>query len=392
MARHPELEAKLIDNPGDVDARLIYADFLQSKGDPRGELIVLQHRGKDAEADAYIAAHADELVGPLKLFERTWDHKPTRAFEWHLGFIRSALIGYESHTDRPDKEDGDELDDLDHKEARADRAVAALLTHPSAMLLESLTVRMNMLDDGMYFDPVLQALAEHGAPALRTLRLGEFQQAGPGGVQNDYDYENSWAGFGNGTAVWAKLPRLENLRLQMNFGGYSTQGITDEIGEFDLPKLAHLEVVTGGMSRFCLRSFASGKLPALRFIDLWIGSNNYGSDGSVEDLAPLLAGDNVPSLTHLGIINCEFTDDVVTALVHSKLLPRLRELSLAHGMMTDAGAAALVKHADAFQHLDLLDVSGNYVREQVANLRVCKRVIDKQRAWDDEYRYVALSE
>jgi uncharacterized protein (TIGR02996 family) len=390
MARHPELEAKLIDNPADAEARLVYADFLQSNGDPRGELIVLQHRGGDAAA--YITAHTAELLGPLGLFTRTWDHEPTNAFDWHLGFIKTALVGYESNTDRPDADDGDDLDDLESGATNADRAVAALLSHPSGMLLEQLTVRMNMLDDGMYFDPVLKAIAQHGAPALRTLRLGEFQQAGPGGVDNGYDYENSWAGFGNATGLWDKLPRLETLRIQMNLGGYSTQGITDEIGAFDVPKLKRLEVVTGGMNKGCLQSFVAGKLPALEYMDLWIGSNNYGSDSTIDDLAPLLAGDNVPAVTHLGIMNCEFTDEVVVALARSKILPRLRSVSLAHGMMTDDGAAAIADNKAAFAHLDTLDLTGNYIRD-VARVRgICKTVMTEQREWDEQYRYVALAE
>jgi uncharacterized protein (TIGR02996 family) len=384
MARHPELEAKLIDNPGDAEARLVYADFLQSNGDPRGELIVMQHRGNNA--DAYVEQHKDALLGPLARFQKTFDHESKSAFEWHLGFIQNALVGYESNSAGDLDEDADEC--------TADLVIAALLAHPSGMVLEKLTVTMNMLDDGMYFDPVLKAIAQHGAPALRTLRLGEFQQAGPGGVDNGYDYENSWAGFGDGTAIWAKLPRLENLRIQLNLGGYSTQGITDAIGTFDLPKLKRLEVISGGVNKSCVQSFASGNVPALEYMDLWTGSHNYGGDSTLDDLAPLLAGDNVPALTHLGIMNCEFADEVVVALARSKILPRLRSVSLAHGMMTDGGAEALAANKAAFAHLDTLDLTGNYLRPAgVALVRgICKNVMTEQRDWDDEYRYVALAE
>ena len=47
MGKREELEAKLIENPNDVELRMVYADLLQSTGDPRGELIVLSHRGDE---------------------------------------------------------------------------------------------------------------------------------------------------------------------------------------------------------------------------------------------------------------------------------------------------------------------------------------------------------
>ena len=375
--------ASLIENPGDVDARLVYADILQGQGDPRGELITLHHRGTPEAIAAYLEKHADTLLGPLARFQRTWSYRRTDAFTWHLGFIRRAVVAYDSNGDRP----------ADVKDVEADDAVAAILTHPSGALLEELVVQMNMLDDGMYFDPVLQAIATHGAPALRSLGLGEFRQAGPGSSDgNDYDYENSWAGFGDGKALWAKLPRLERLRIQLNLGGASLQDIPDEVGVFDLPNLQHLEVITGGMRGVNVRAFASGDLPRLETMELWTGNNNYGSDGNVDDLAALLAGERVPRLTRLGIMNCEFVEDVVGALVKSPLLPRLRQLSLAHGMMTDAGAQALATHADAFAHLDVLDLTGNYIQDVEPVRRICKSVLVEQRDWDDDYRYVALGE
>ena len=382
MGKREELEAKLIETPNDVDLRMVYADLLQSTGDPRGELIVLAQR--DANVDDYVAKHEDALLGPLARFKKTFDHDSQDAFTWHLGFIKAARIGYESYS-------AGDLDE-DAVECTADKVVAALLQHPSALLLEELTITMNMLDDGMYFRDVVKAIAQYGAPALRTLRLGEYQQAGPGGVDNGYDYENSWAGLGDASALWKAVPRLEHLRLQMNLGSASANG-EDKIGTFDLPRLKHLEVITGGMSAGCARSFASGKLPAAESIELWFGSNNYGGDATVKDLDPLLAGDGVPKLQTLGLKNAEFADDIVAALAPSKILSRIQALSLAHGMMTDAGTQTIAAHADAFKHLKQLELSNNYISaDGIAAVRgVCPIVSDEQRA-DEDYRYPALAE
>ena len=388
MGKREELEAKLIEHPGDVELRMVYADLLQSTGDPRGELIVLSHRGNQADVDAYLAKHEDALLGPLVRFKQTFDHDSQPAFTWHLGFIKSAKIGYESNSAGDIDEDADEC--------TADLVVAALLQHPSARLLEELTITMNMLDDGMYFDSVVKAIAQYGAPALRVLRLGEFQHAGPGGVDNGYDYEISWSSLGDASGVWKAVPRLERLRIQLGLGGTSANGDADRIGTFDLPRLEHLEVVTGGMNADCARSFAAARLPAAKSIDLWFGSNNYGGDATVKDLEPLFAGDGVPKLSHLGLMNAELADDIVAALAPSKLLPRLSELSLAHGMMTDAGAQTIATHADAFKHLAQLDLSNNYLTSAgLAAVRgVCQVLSEEQREYDagDDNRYVALAE
>lgn len=381
MAQRADLEAKMIENPGDVDLRMVYADLLQSAGDPRGELIVLQHRGNQADVDAYLAKHEDALLGPLVRFKKRFDAAESDAFEWHLGFIRKATIGYESYTAGDLDEDADEC--------TADRVVSALLQHPSALLLEELTVTLNMLEDGNYFDAVCKAIAELGAPALRSLRLGEYQQAGPGGVDTGYDYENSWSTLGDASGMWAKLPRLERLRLQMNLGGYHAP---DKVGTFDLPHLREVEVVSGGLSAENARAFASGDLPALESMELWFGDDNYGGNATPKDLEPLFAATNVPKLRHLGIMNAGFTDEAVAVLAPSPLLRQLQELTLEHGTLTAEGAQTIVAHADAFRHLKLLDVNNNCFSGGVPDdLRsVCPVVSSEQRGEDD--RYVPLSE
>ena len=383
MGKREELEAKLIENPHDAELRMVYADLLQSTGDPRGELIVLQAKGS-GDAGAYFKKHEDAFLGPLARFTKTFDHDSKDSFTWKDGFIKSAVIGYESNSA------GDV--DEDAEECTADRVVAALLQHPSALLLEELTITMNMLDDGMYFEDVCKAIAKYRAPALRSLRLGEFQHCGPGGVDNGYDYEISWAGLGDASELWQAVPRLESLRIQSGLGGSSASGGGDTIGTFDLARLRRLEVVTGGMGADCARSFARGKLPAIEYMDLWFGSDNYGGDAGVGDIEELLAGTNVPKLTHLGLMNSSFVEELLPVLARSRVLAQLSELSLAHGTLGDDGVEAITEHADAFRHLKALDVSNNYLSgDALAALRkVCPVVSNEQR--DDDDRYVALAE
>src|SRR5258707_9155656 len=97
MGRREELEAKLIENPKDREARVVYADFLQTAGDPRGELIMLQYKEPE-EVEAFFEAHEEALLGPLARYATTFDGSSDEAFVWNLGFIRSAKFGYDSNT------------------------------------------------------------------------------------------------------------------------------------------------------------------------------------------------------------------------------------------------------------------------------------------------------
>lgn len=53
MQSNPALESAILANPGlkeeNADAYMVYADWLQGQGEPRGELIALQAAGTGAE-------------------------------------------------------------------------------------------------------------------------------------------------------------------------------------------------------------------------------------------------------------------------------------------------------------------------------------------------------
>lgn len=387
MARNPDLEAKLIADPTNTDAYLVYADFLQSKGDPRGELITLHHAGKTKEAEELLEARADELYGPLKNYRKAFDGTADHAFTWRNGFIRSARLSFDSNS-------VDEVEVDDDVEISLETGLAELLRHPSGMLLEELVIPINMLDDGAYFEPLVKVIAEHGAPTLKSLRIGEFSCAGGPGGTGDYEYEISWTTLGDASGLWKAVPRLERLVLQVGLGSTSASGTTDHLGVIDLPKLRHLEVITGGMSQACLRSLAEATLPEVLYLDLWLGSSSYGSAGTIDDLAPLLDGAKVPKLEHLGLMNAELTDEICDRLGSAKILPRLREVSLKYGTMTDDGARALASNKAAFHHLMTLDVSENCLGSEGVGAveTLCKSVLTDEQKGGGEDRYVSLSE
>jgi uncharacterized protein (TIGR02996 family) len=91
-----ELLARIASNPEDDGAYLVYADFLTSKGDPHGELIVLQHQlehEQDDERraylgnalDAYQTKHRKKLFGELGGHQGIW-------WDFHCGFLRAVHV------------------------------------------------------------------------------------------------------------------------------------------------------------------------------------------------------------------------------------------------------------------------------------------------------------
>ncbi len=386
MAKDPSIEAKLIENPDDAAQALVYADFLQSKGDPRGTLISLQHAGKQAEADALLEQHADVFLGPLTTYKTTLDGLDTNGFEWRRGFIRKATLSFDAYA-------SEDADVPEGTQLSLETALAELLQHPSGALLEELVLPINMLEDGGYFSPLVSTLSKFGAPALRKLRIGMFSCSGGPGGEGDYEYEISWTGIGDAGGLWSALPRLERLVIQSGLGNSSVDNsVRDGLGTIRHDKLKHFQVITGGLSIECLQSIANADLPALEFLEVWTGSANYGAGGGVDDLAPLFAGTKFPKLKSLGLCNSEFSDDLAKALTKAPIVAQLETLSLRYGTLSDEGASALL----AIPNLKklTLDVRNNYLTEpMVEKLKAAGGTVlaDSQRGEAGD-RYVSLSE
>ncbi len=263
--RHPELEAALLREPYQAEAHLVYGDWLQARGDPRGELIALQHRLSERPEDTELARaerylleqHADVLLGELAR------HQAALALEWRLGFIRSARIcgpvalGRDAET-----------------RASGETILRALLAHPSALLLEALSIGILPSDEAEPLTSAVEALVEAGPrPALRSLFLGDF-------VYPD-ELELSWATLPSTERLYPLYPRLAELTLQ---AGHL------ELGRVELPALRSFEVRTGGLARASLEAILAARWPELERLVIWFGDPNYGAQSTLDDLRPLLAG------------------------------------------------------------------------------------------------------
>ncbi len=126
---------------------------------------------------------------------------------------------------------------------------------------------------------------------------------------------------------------------------------------------------------------------------VWFGASDAGAENSVYSVIPLLNRDNIPSVTHLGLANAEFTDDLCAMLPGARILPQLKSLDLSKGTLTDDGALTLLDRREVYGHLELLDLSENLITSDdlEEDLRtLCKKVrVSGQR--DEEFYDVGVA-
>ncbi|HEX4418575.1 MAG TPA: WGR domain-containing protein [Kofleriaceae bacterium] len=371
--RNPELEQAIMADPYDGSAYMVYADWLQGQGDPRGELISLQLAaeakpdGKLAKAAAaLIERHAAYFLGPLEEHVKLHDDSDADAFTWRFGFIHKAKL---SHNDTMDSEFAGSLDD----------ALKTLLKHPSGQFVTELAFGFNGDPNDGSLDDLASVLASHAPATLRKLHFGEFEYPD--------ETEMSWYHVGKLGAVWKAVPRLESLIVQ---------GGDFELGTIQLPALRHAELRTGGLSAASAKAIAKASWPQIESLEVWYGDSNYGGTAKLADVRALLDRTDLPRLTSLGIRNTAFTDELPGVLAASPLVKQLKKLDLSMGILTDDGARALAAHKAAFQHLDVLDVSESYLTKAgIAALKGVAKSVESGRQRDDrdpQYRHPSVGE
>jgi hypothetical protein len=146
--------------------------------------------------------------------------------------------------------------------------------------------------------------------------------------------EISWIVQGDYAPILATFLSLEALRIR---GGTGL-----EFSPCRHEKLKSLTIETGGLSGSTIGMLCGLDLPNLQYLELWLGSENYGGDSTLADLEPILSGRAFPKLRYLGLRNAEYTADIAHVLTHSPVLEQLVELDLSIGTLTDEGAAPLI--------------------------------------------------
>jgi len=145
-----------------------------------------------------------------------------------------------------------------------------------------------------------------------------------------------------------------------------------------------------------IRSICTSDFPNLEYLELWLGTDEYGANYSVADLQPILSGRLFPKLKYLGLRNCQLADEVAAVVVNSPLLQRIETLDLSLGVLTDEGARALLL-LPLNTTLKKLNLHYNYLSaDLVRQLKALPVTVDASKPTgmdtDDEWRFVAVGE
>src|SRR5450432_1620723 len=150
VARNEEFERRLVDHPDDRETWTVYADWLESQGDPRGELIALELRFRETKNDAKLGVLFSAVYARVMtpLVEELEAQTGTN-IGCSRGFISNVTLGERKMA------------------APLAAMVGALFDHPLSGLLSSLVLRDR---DGNGVGAIA-VLGERAPRSLRDLRL-----------------------------------------------------------------------------------------------------------------------------------------------------------------------------------------------------------------------------
>jgi uncharacterized protein (TIGR02996 family) len=395
-ATREALEAALAAEPDDLGAHSAYADYLTEQGDPRGEFIAVQLALEDptrSAAERKKLRQREQAL--LKKYERQW-----------LGELAPLLLGTpeeqrtlyaaELRPEYANRADYFERMHFSHSWARGwlDRFECTSLTvemarklgrAPVARLLRTLVCHSS--DAGAVFQhepgpdiptgsrrgrrfQAFEVLAHY--PAVRNLRVFQYgEEVDP--EQDRYDCGTQYQQLG---PLVAAMHRLEELSI------YGHVYMDDEMWEdmnrlLSLPTLTHLRVfrhyhgttyaleplatnpALGQLSHLLIypHSFSRGFDPSHLGTDTWIGAR-HGPALHRDNVRAVFTSPHLRSLTHLQLRSCSGGDGMISDLVASGLLKRLKWLDLRHGHVGDEGARLLAKCPDT-RNLEALDLTNN---------------------------------
>jgi uncharacterized protein (TIGR02996 family) len=254
------LEATLREHPEELESHLIYGDWLQARGDARGQLIALQHAVTQASASErrqllarereFRAEHGGHLFGPLRAAA------DALVLRWSLGFIDAAFVGSSG---------------LERTLSGPFDVLSALLRLPIAARMTELALTSSLV----HRHGLERLLCSSEVVAnLRALELGD---------QLERERRRTPA-F---SRLWPHLRRLRKLAVR---------GDQPPLRALHSPTLEHLELHMRGLPDNFPERFVAGRLPELRTLTLNFVDANEISPGVFADLLALPELDGISEL------------------------------------------------------------------------------------------------
>lgn len=210
----------------------------------------------------------------------------------------------------------------------------------------------------------------------------------------DMDFEEcevSWIIQGNYSRLWEAMPGLRELTIK---------GSTDlTLGNIRHDNLESLTIICGGLPESVIKEIEKAKLPNLKKLLLYIGSDNYGFDGNEDTIKSLLDHMDFPNLEYLGIADSEIQDQLAEVVLKNKIMGQLHTLDLSCGTLTDKGGALILETVPQYPNLEKLDVHYHFMtKDMVKKLQALPIEVDASDAnqpdeYDGEiYLYAMLTE
>ncbi|MEM8713751.1 MAG: leucine-rich repeat domain-containing protein, partial [Planctomycetota bacterium] len=184
-------------------------------------------------------------------------------------------------------------DDDDMEQEFHDR-LDALLAAPEIGSLQGLV--LGSWGESMNkFDPFMEKLLKNASSltSLRAVFIGDIAQE---------EAEVSWIEQCDHGPLISALPQLEVYGVR---GGNSLRFTGAKS-----PGLSKLIVQAGGLPSNAIGDIIAADFPALRNLELWLGCDEYGFDGSIDTVKQLIDGRAHPALSRLGLRNSEIVDAI----------------------------------------------------------------------------------
>jgi uncharacterized protein (TIGR02996 family) len=334
-AVHLEIEGQIRAARGDDGPFLVYADWLQTKGDPRGQLIITQHQlAQDpgnkklrATERALFAEHGNYFLPPslakVLAGQRKRDAAPPTELVWRCGFIDRIRLARRSP-----------------RTPELEPILAELLAHPSAQFARSITFgAVGAPDDHSYIS--LLATVTRARPAL----LEELEIGDAAADQEAIAFTRA----GDLSQLVNALPDLRRLAVRTGSLRFSTQ--------LKHPHLRELALVTSELSAVNLAKVVKLAMPSLVAFELEVN----GLTLRPADLATLLANKSFASLKKLALRRTAATATLLEAIIKAPLTAGLDELDLSDGDLGDPAAIQITHYAARLGHLKRLVLDGNRI-------------------------------
>ena len=263
---------------------------------------------------------------------------------------------------------------------RMETLLQDLAAKPEAATLESLIIGdwgQAYENSPQEFKDTLIQLAP-SFPALKQLFIGDMESE---------ECEVSWIVQTNLAPILQAFPNLTSFMIK------GSSGL--ELEPLQHSKLEELVIICGGLPKKVLHSIASAELPELRKLELYLGVEDYGFDGSIEDVLPLLEKGRFPKLEYLGLKDSEIQDEIAKAAADASILEQIQILDFSEGTLSDEGAEALLA-SEKVKQLKHLNLSYHFMTddmmERFKQSGMSVDVSDQQESDEDDWRFPMLTE